>query len=103
VFSAIQPLENIEVDSVANLHVLVDVDESFATEVEVAQQAPGPVAGLGMEPLGAEARDPGVAGARRWGLPQGDVAGTGEHQAYVAGDGQVAKSFESHGEPRLGL
>jgi len=98
-----EPLKNIEVDSVADLTVPVDVDESFAEEAEVAQQVPGPLAGPGVDPLGAEATDPGVVGTRRRGLPQGDVAGAGKHQAYVAGDSWVAQSFESHGEPRLGL
>jgi len=35
-------LESVEVDSVADLTVLVNVDESTATEVEVAQHALGP-------------------------------------------------------------
>ena len=45
-------LESIEVDSVP-----ADVSESIATEVEVVQQAPGPMAGPGVDPLRAEARD----------------------------------------------
>jgi len=47
----------------------VDADMPFAVEMGVVQQAPGPVAGTGMEPLGAEAMDPGMAGARHRGLP----------------------------------
>jgi len=98
-----ESLKNIEVDSVADLAVPVDVNVPSAAEVEVAQQAPGPVVGTGVESIGAEARDPGVDSARCRGLHQGDVAGAGESYEYVTGDGQVAESFESQGEPQLGL
>ena len=65
-----ESLENIEVASVANLSVPADVDESFATEMEVVQQAHEPVAGSGVDPLRAEARDSGVAGAWCQGCPK---------------------------------
>jgi len=59
-------LESVDVDSVADLTVPVDIDESitFTTEAEVTQQVPWPVAGPGMDPSRAEARDLAVAGAR---------------------------------------
>ena len=48
-----EPLKHIEVNSVADLTVTVDVDELFAAKAKVVQQAPGPVVGPDMEPLGA--------------------------------------------------
>jgi len=62
--------KSIEVDSVAILAVPVDVDESIATEVEVVQQMPGPVAVPGVDSLRAEARESGAAGKWCRGLPK---------------------------------
>ena len=67
-------LENVEVDSIADLTVTVDVDKLVATGLEVAQQAPGHLAGPGVDPLEAEvASDLALAGAQCQELPQGDV------------------------------
>jgi len=57
-----------------------------------------------MQSLGAEARDPGVGSSGHLGLPQGDIAGAGEHyDENVTWNGWVAKGFESRREPQLGL
>jgi len=98
-----EPFENVEVNSVAKLFVPIDTDVSYATEAEVAQQAPGPMAETSMEPHGAEARDPDVAGTWCWVLPQGDVAGAGEHYEHVIGVSRVTECFEFREEPRLSL
>jgi len=53
--------------------------------------------------IGAEARDPGVAGSGRRGLPQDDAAGTGERYEHVTGDGWIAECFELLVGPWPGL
>jgi len=59
-----EPFEDLEVDSVVDLQLPVDVDVSIGIEMVGEQRALGSVAGSGVEPLhGAAARDPGVAGA----------------------------------------
>jgi len=74
-----------------------------ATGPEVALLAPGPVAGLGVDPLEAEvAGDLAVTGTWCQGLPQGDIAGASERQAYVVGDGRVAEGFVPQGGATAG-
>jgi len=52
-----ESIENVEMHCAADLQVPVDADMSYAAEADEAeQQAPGHVAGAGMEPHGAEAR-----------------------------------------------
>jgi len=79
-----EPSENLEVDSVIDLQLPVNVDVSVEAETVGEQHAPGSVAGSGVEPLRrAETSHPGVAGAGRRGLPQSDVAGAGECYEHV--------------------
>jgi len=79
-------MDNVEVDSIADL--VVDVDELAAEEPIAEPQTPAPMAGLNVvDPVMAE-----VAGTPAV-VPQGDAADAGVCQAFVTEDSRVAEGF----------